>query len=62
LPLGAIALADGAELVMHAAAASRDGATVVRRSLRGPATQPEALGRRLADDLAEHGARELLEM
>jgi hydroxymethylbilane synthase len=60
LPLGAIALADGDALELHAVAVSVDGATVVRRSLRGPAARADALGRALAEDLASHGARELL--
>jgi len=62
LPLGAIAVRDGGELELHAVAASRDGARVVRRAMRGPIGQAEDLGRRLADELSARGARELLEM
>jgi hydroxymethylbilane synthase len=60
LPLGAIALPLGADLEMHAVVASRDGAQIVRRSLRGPQTQAAELGRRLAEALAQAGARDLL--
>jgi hydroxymethylbilane synthase len=62
LPLGAIAIPRGQELEMHAAAASADGARVVRRSRRAPIDRADALGRELAGDLADRGARELLGM
>jgi hydroxymethylbilane synthase len=61
LPLGALAMHDADDLAMHAAVASLDGARVVRRSMRGRASAPAELGRRLADDLAVAGARDILD-
>jgi hydroxymethylbilane synthase len=60
LPLGAIALIEGAELVIQAVVTDASGSRRVRRTARGDVTQPAALGRRLADDLAEAGAIEIL--
>lgn len=61
LPLGAIALHEGGDLEMHGVVASVDGRRSVKRRARGPAADPAALGRRLADDLARGGALEILE-
>ncbi|HSC29573.1 MAG TPA: hydroxymethylbilane synthase [Vicinamibacterales bacterium] len=61
LPLGAIAVRDGSELEMHAVVASPDGTRTIRRRGRGPASDPEALGRRLAGELAREGAIEILD-
>ncbi len=49
LPLGALAvLADGgAQLALDGFLASRDGRILLRRSVTGPASDPEALGRQL---------------
>ena len=60
LPLGAIAVHEGAELVMQAIVTNLDGTRRVRRGARGDASQPAVLGRRLAADLAEAGAVEIL--
>ncbi len=56
LPLGGIALHEGADLEMHAVVLSPDGASVVRRSARGSFARPAELGRRVADELAKGGA------
>lgn len=61
LPLGAIASEHDGMLEMLAIAASLDGTRSVRRSMSGPASDPEALGRRLAEALEREGARELLD-
>ena len=61
LPLGAIALHVDEDLEMHAVVASVDGTRIVKRSDRGPASQPTALGRRLADELVRGGALEILD-
>jgi hydroxymethylbilane synthase len=61
LPLGAVALHKGDDLHMHAAVVSLDGQRLVRRTTRGPASDPEALGRRTADELARDGAMAILE-
>jgi hydroxymethylbilane synthase len=61
LPVGAIAVHVDGELEMQAVVAALDGSRSVRHSLRGPSTRPGELGRRLADELAAAGARELLQ-
>ena len=60
LPLGAIALHDGRELVMQAIVATPDGSAAVRRSARGSAARPEELGRQLAGNLDKGGALAIL--
>jgi hydroxymethylbilane synthase len=61
LPLGAIALPLDGDLDMHAVVASVDGKRLVKRRDRGPASQPAALGRRVADELVRGGALEILD-
>jgi hydroxymethylbilane synthase len=61
LPLGAVALHEGDALDMHAVVASVDGRQVVKRRSRGPAVDAAALGRRLAEDLAQGGALTILD-
>jgi hydroxymethylbilane synthase len=56
LPLGGIAIHDGADLAMQAVVTSADGARVIKRSGRGSFARPAELGRRVADDLAKAGA------
>ena len=62
LPLGAIAVHGPAagELELTAVVASRDGARLLRRSGRGPAADAAALGARVAGELKNAGAIELL--
>ncbi len=60
LPLGAIAVERDGVLDMLAMVASLDGRRSVRRSMSGPSSDPDGLGRRLAAALAAEGARELL--
>ncbi|WP_045879745.1 hydroxymethylbilane synthase [Pseudofrankia sp. DC12] len=64
-PVGALAQvadgsASGGELRLRAVVASLDGKTVLRRELEGQTADPEALGRRLADDLLSAGAHTLM--
>jgi hydroxymethylbilane synthase len=61
LPLGGVALHDGQRLEMHGIVAAPDGSRAARRIARGSASEPEALGRRLAAELARHGATEILD-
>jgi hydroxymethylbilane synthase len=61
LPLGGIAVQTGDTLEMHGLVAALDGSRFVRHSLSGPASHPAELGQRLADELAAHGGREILE-
>ena len=58
VPLGAYACAEGDDLWLRALVARPDGSAVIRAEGRG--TDAENLGRRVADDLLERGARELL--
>ena len=60
LPLGAIAVHEGDALVMHAIVTTPDGVQRVRSTARGAATEPAALGRRLAAELADAGAIDIL--
>ncbi len=61
VPLGAVAtIADGT-LELLGVVASPDGSRVARATVRGPASQFRALGRRAADELAAAGGREILD-
>lgn len=61
LPLGAIAVPDGAYLDMHAIVISVDGGRVIRREGREDARRPADLGRRVADELVKAGATAILD-
>jgi hydroxymethylbilane synthase len=64
-PLGALAEVvegdDGEELWLRAVALSEDGVLSVRMSSTGPVDQAEALGTRLASDMLDEGAADLME-
>lgn len=64
VPLGAWGRSDGAaaakQLVLDGCVCSVDGKELVRDSLRGPANDPQALGRTLAHRLLEAGADKIL--
>ncbi len=64
-PVGALAeVAEGDhgdELWVRAVALSHDGAVAVRRSATGRPGQAEGLGRRLAEEMLDEGARSLIE-
>lgn len=60
IPLGAIARPDGGGLEMSAIVCSLDGDRVIRRQARGPLAYPERLGKRLADELVNGGAADIL--
>ncbi len=60
LPLGAIALHGPEALTLHAIVASSDGRKAIRRTATGPPDEPAALGSRLAEQLLEAGAGEIL--
>jgi hydroxymethylbilane synthase len=61
LPLGGLAVLENGDLQMHAIVTSPDGARAVRCHVRGPASDPAAVGRRAAGELADQGAGEILE-
>ena len=61
LPLGGIAVPDGDSLEMQAVVMSLDGGRVIRAHGSGSTADPDALGRRVAEDLAASGAAAILE-
>ncbi len=61
LPLGAIARQSGGGLDLLGIVAAPDGSRRVTRQVSGASTEPEALGRRLAEALAAGGGREILD-
>jgi hydroxymethylbilane synthase len=60
LPLGAIAVHVSGTLELQAIVTSPDGARSVRRGATGDPSQPAALGRQVAEELARGGAIEIL--
>jgi hydroxymethylbilane synthase len=58
VPLGAHAVEEGGGLHLRAFVSRADGSKMVRAEGRGD--EPEALGRRIADELIAQGARDLL--
>jgi hydroxymethylbilane synthase len=61
IPLGALARLNAGGLEMDAIVCSADGRQVVQRHSRGSIGNPEALGRRLADELVNAGAGRILD-
>jgi hydroxymethylbilane synthase len=61
LPLGGLAVHDNGDLEMHAVVTSVDGGRAIRCRVRGPASNPAAVGRQAAGELARAGAVEILE-
>ena len=61
LPIGAVAELDGHDFTLHALVATLDGSRVLRRADRGPITEPDVLGERVAEQLLASGADEILE-
>jgi hydroxymethylbilane synthase len=62
LPLGAISTHEnGAGLHLRAIVTSPDGRRIVRREARGATSDPDGLGRRVADALADGGAVAILD-
>jgi hydroxymethylbilane synthase len=61
LPLGAVAEERDGTLHLRAIVASADGKRRIVKSMSGPRTAPQQLGRRVAEALAAEGARALLD-
>jgi hydroxymethylbilane synthase len=59
-PIAAHAVIDGGVLQLDGLVARPDGSQILRDNLSGPATDPEALGSQLAEQLIDRGARALL--
>ncbi len=60
VPVGALAHADGNELVLSGFIADPKGTPLLRGRLKGPAQSPVELGISLADDLLRNGAKGIL--
>ncbi len=60
VPIGALAALRGDELALRGVVLPPDGTRRVEAEAAGPADQPEALGRRVAEALLARGAAELL--
>lgn len=60
VPIAAHATLDGRTLSIDALVAALDGSTVIRRSIAGDRARPDVLGERLAADLLDAGAAEVL--
>ena len=61
VPLGAYAVLQGESLVIHGFVARPDGSGFVQEHAQGDASQPEAVGQALADQLLARGARDILD-
>jgi hydroxymethylbilane synthase len=61
VPIGANTSIEGDTLTLTGMVASLDGQRLVRDSISGSVSDPEALGRDLAERLKEQGAKEILE-
>ncbi|MHB8157617.1 MAG: hydroxymethylbilane synthase [Desulfocucumaceae bacterium] len=60
VPIGALALQDGEEIVLEAMVANLDGSTMIKLSMSGPVKDPEGLGVKLAEAMIAKGAAEIL--
>jgi hydroxymethylbilane synthase len=60
VPIGALAVVAGGRLALRGAVLSPDGSRRVAGELSGPAEEAEDVGRRLAQELLDRGARALL--
>jgi hydroxymethylbilane synthase len=60
VPIAAFAVHEGDDLWLRGLVGRPDGQQTLRAEARGPKTEPEALGIRVADDLLEAGAAEIL--
>ncbi|HUI43249.1 MAG TPA: hydroxymethylbilane synthase [Terriglobia bacterium] len=60
VPIAAYAASAGESLALRGVVASPSGERLLRANASGPATEPEKLGLRVADDLRRQGADEIL--
>ena len=60
VPIGGHAILQHDQLWMRGLVGTVDGSEIVRADIRGPRDDADALGTALADELLEHGAREIL--
>lgn len=61
VPIGGYAELNGSELHLRGMVGEPDGSRLLRAELRGPASQPEQLGARVAENLLTQGAKTILD-
>ena len=61
VPIGAYAVLENDKITLEGLVADEEGNEVIRRSITGPSSDPEALGTSLADEILEAGGRTILE-
>lgn len=61
VPIGSYALIEGETLWLRALVGNPDGSVIIRAEMRGPVTEAEQIGIRLADELLAKGAKEILQ-
>ena len=61
VPIGAFAEVDGDQVTLTGLVASVDGTEVIKRSMIGTANEAQALGLKLAEQLLDLGAKEILD-
>ena len=60
IPVGALAVVDGGDILLEAMVAGLEGESMIRMSTVGPAEDPEVIGERLAGEMLSRGADEIL--
>jgi len=60
VPIGGHAILQDGEIWMRGLVGTVDGSEIIRAEIRGPREQADALGTTLADELLEHGAKDIL--
>ncbi len=60
VPIAAHAVVENGDLRLHGLVANLDGMKIIRAQAKGPASNPEAVGGALAENLLRQGAREIL--
>ncbi|MEY4588948.1 MAG: porphobilinogen deaminase [Pseudomonadota bacterium] len=61
VPIGCFAVHEGDQLWLRGLVAEPNGSEIIRSDIRGPASQAEALGIELAEDLLQRGAKRILD-
>lgn len=61
VPIAGYAILEQGELYLRGLVASVDGQTMLRAEARGPASEAEAIGRKVAEDLLSQGAQSILD-
>ncbi|MFO1367560.1 MAG: hydroxymethylbilane synthase [Marinagarivorans sp.] len=61
VPIGCFAVHEGDQLWLRGLVAEPDGSAIIRSERRGPASDAEALGIALAEDLLQRGAQRILQ-